>query len=160
METQPLSDRFELRHAATDHAVRVTVPARRLLAIDGFGPPATPDFLLALKTLRSVELAIRGKLAASGWRGLVPAAAEWVWRPDPKVAADELADSFATRGEWRWVQLAEVPGMAVPGDVLVAIDGVRAHAGRAQPLVRVVDVQEGEALQILADGGAQVETDA
>src|SRR4051812_33589923 len=101
METQPLSDRFELRHAATDHALRVTVPARRLLAIDGFGPPATPDFLLALKTLRSAEQAIRGKLAASGWQGLVPAAAECVWRPAPKVGASELVDSFATRGEWR-----------------------------------------------------------
>jgi hypothetical protein len=66
METQPLSDRFELRHAATDHALRVSVPARRLLAMDGFGPPGTPDFLLALRSLRSAEQSIRARLAAAG----------------------------------------------------------------------------------------------
>src|SRR4051812_36912782 len=133
METQPLSDRFELRHAATDHALRVTVPARRLLAIDGFGPPATPDFLLALKTLRSAEQAIRGKLAASGWQGLVPAAAECVWRPDPKVGASELVDSFATRREWRWVQLAGGPRGAVSGGGLAAVDAGRGPAGPGRP---------------------------
>ena len=99
METRPLSDRFELRHAATDHALRVTVPARRLLAIDGFGPPGTPDFLLALRTLRSAEQSIRANLAAAGWQGLVPAAAESIWRPEPRVAGDELVDSFASRSE-------------------------------------------------------------
>src|SRR4051794_34773491 len=160
METQPLSDRFELRHAATDHAIRVIVPARRLLAIDGFGPPGTPDFLLALRALRSAEESIRAKLAAAGWHGLVAASAECIWRPDAKIAADEFLGSFASRAEWRWVQLAEVPSMAERADAVAAIDSVRQRAGREQPLMRVVDVQEGESLQILAVGGPDAETDA
>ena len=159
METRPLSDRFELRHAATDHALRVTVPARRLLAIDGFGPPGTPDFLLALRTLRSAEQSIRANLAAAGWQGLVPAAAESIWRPEPRVAGDELVDSFASRSEWRWVQLAELPTMADRADAAAAIDAVRQRAGREQPLIRVVDLHEGESLQILAVGGPGAEGD-
>jgi hypothetical protein len=160
METQPLSDRFELRHAATDRALAVTVPARHLLAIDGFGPPGTPDFLLALRTLRRADQVIRAKLAAAGWQAVVPAASECIWRPGPTVGPEELVDSFTTRGEWRWVQLAEVPSMADRGLAMAAIDEVRAGAGREQPLMRVADVHEDRALQILAVGGPLAETDA
>jgi hypothetical protein len=160
MDVLPLNDRLDLRHAATDRALAVNVPVRRLFAIDGFGPPATPDHLLALRTLRAADQAVRALLRARGWREQVATAAECLWRPGRTVTPDHIVDSFATRGEWRWTQLAEIPPMATDPEVLASIDSARESAGREQPLIRVIELWEGQALQILSVGGPIAEMQA
>jgi hypothetical protein len=160
MESPPVSDRFELRHAATDHVSLVTVPPRRLFAIDGYGPPRTPDFRLAFDALRAADEAVRAALAHTGSRELARPAAECIWRPGPEVEPDRLVESFATRTEWRWVQLLEVQPIATSAHALDAVDGVRRRAGRDRALIRVVELQELDALQILAVGGDEAETEA
>jgi hypothetical protein len=159
MET-PLSDRFELRHAASDRVLPVKVPSRRLLAIAGFGPPGTPDYLLALRALRLADQAVRAALSAAGWTGLVRGAAECMWQPPPEVPSASIVGSFVGRTDWRWQQLVELPRQAGPDDAAAAIDRVREGAGRERPLIHVVEARESEALQILSVGGPTAEADA
>ena len=62
MATELPSDPFELRHAATDRATFVTVPERRMFAIDGLGDPRLAAFVLASDSLRAVEERVRGRV--------------------------------------------------------------------------------------------------
>lgn len=157
MDPLPVSDRFELRHAATDHVSLVTVPPRRLFAIDGFGPPRSPGFDLALETLRAAATQLDATLAGRGPRHRERPLAECLWWPGPTVERDELVGSFATRADWRWEQLLEVSPDATREEALAAIDRVRARAGREQPLLRLIELRELDALQILAVGGRPAE---
>jgi hypothetical protein len=160
MDAIPLDDRLDLRHAATDRALVLNVPVRRLFAIDGFGPPVTPDYLVALHALRAADQAVRALLRVRGWREQLTTAAECLWRPGPTIGPGDIVDSFETRREWRWTQLAEIPAPAADLDVVAAIDAARESAGREQPLIRVIELWEGEVVQILSVGGPRAEVEA
>jgi hypothetical protein len=153
MERQPVSDRFELRHAATDQVSRVTVPARRLFAIDGFGPARTPDYLLALEAIRAVEDAVRAHHPAAGSQSVPRPPLECLWRPAGPLEPEVLVRSFASRSEWRWELLIEVPAAASLSSAVAATADVAAGAGREQPLVRVRELRESDAIQTLSVGG-------
>jgi hypothetical protein len=142
---------LELRHATTDRATIVVVPRRRLFAIDGVGDPNAGDFLLATRTLRTVGESLRVRLRARSLETRKPAL-EVAWWTHPEVEDDEMAERFADRSTWHWQQMIEVAEQATAEDASAAIDDTRRHAGRELALVRVIELIEGRAAQMLVVG--------
>jgi hypothetical protein len=151
--TQPVSDPFELRHAATDRAMIVVVPERRMLAIDGLGDPRAADFVFASKTLRIAADLVR--LRVFRMRGVERRVGvlECAWWTHPEPPSTDLATAFADRSAWHWQQMIEIPREATDEDVAAAIDEARARAGRPAPLLRTIRFAEGRSAQILHVGG-------
>lgn len=155
-----VSSSLDLRHAATGRISSVVVPPRRLFAIDGLGAPEASGHELATRALMAASVAIRTAFSAAG---LVPPprpALEVLWWPGADVAPEEVVTSFADRRRWHWEQLVVVPDSASDDQARDAIEVVRRDAGRAQPLVRLVEFTEGPAVQLLALGGPASEADA
>jgi hypothetical protein len=144
---------LELRHASTDRATIVVVPRRRLFAIDGVGSPTAGDFQLASQTLRAVDEALRVRLRARSLDVPKPAL-EVAWWTHPELPPDDMAEQFADRSTWHWQQMIEVPDKAVDADTTGSIDDTRRGAGRDVALVRVIELIEGRAAQILQIGNA------
>ena len=159
MPDQP-SEPLDLRHAATDRALIVVVPRRRLLAVDGVGSPNAVDFELATTTLRAVSEAIRAQLARHQVTSTPIPPVECAWWTHPEVPPDEVADAFADRSVWHWQQMIEIPSGATDDDVERSIDSVRRSAAREQPLVRMIEIEEGRAAQILHVGNPKAEGDS
>jgi hypothetical protein len=132
--------------------VVVAVPQRRLFAIDGVGAPGAADFRLASATLHDVANTLRREIG-SGRAGTTPRVVEVAWWTHPEIAPEETADAFADRSTWHWQQMIEIPARAEIGDAEAAIDATRRAAGRTVPLVRVIELEEGQAAQILHIGG-------
>jgi hypothetical protein len=153
MATELPSDRFELRHAATDRATFVVVPERRMFAIDGLGDPRLPAFVLASDSLRAVEERLRVQVQMATGRKIAPAVLECAWWTHPEPPSQDLASSFADRSTWHWQQMIEIPPEAGDDDVQRAIDETRAAFDRPVPLVRVIRFAEGRSAQILHLGG-------
>ena len=153
MDSTASSDAFELRHAATDHVTTVTVPTRRLFAIMGFGPPRSSDFGIAIASLAAADAALRETLRRRGTPPITRPAPEVLWTPGPEVDLNDFATAFSTRVGWRWEQLAAIPAAAEPADIDAAIETAQHGAGRAQPVLHVVTVSEGRAMQLLQLGG-------
>src|SRR5690349_15951513 len=109
MDTTAAGDVFDLRHAATDHVTTATVPARRLFAISGFGPPRSSDFAVATTTLARAEAALGDVLRRRGEGAVRRPAIEVLWTPPPDVELGELVDRFGSRDGWRWEQVAGIP---------------------------------------------------
>jgi hypothetical protein len=159
MDTAAAGDVFDLRHAATDHVTTATVPARRLFAIAGFGPPRSSDFAVAATTLGRAEAALNDVLRHRGAGSVRRPAIEVLWTPPPDVAVDELVDRFAARDGWRWEQVAGIPAQATAEDIQAAVDRARREAGREEALLHVVQLVEGPVLQLLQVGGPANEVD-
>jgi hypothetical protein len=153
MATELPSDRFELRHAATDRATFVVVPERRMFAIDGLGDPRLPAFVLASDSLRAVEERLRVQVQMATGRKIAPAVLECAWWTHPEPPSQDLASSFADRSTWHWQQMIEISPAAGDDDVQRAIDETRAAFDRPVPLVRVIRFAEGRSAQILHLGG-------
>jgi hypothetical protein len=147
------SEAIELRHAATDRATIVVVPERRMFAIDGLGDPHADDFVLASRTLRAAEKALRARLAREHSVKIPPAALECAWWTHPEPPSENLARAFADRSSWHWQQMVEIAALATDEDAAAAIDETRLSAGRPAPLVRVIRFAEGRSAQILHVGG-------
>ena len=153
MATELPSDRFELRHAATDRATFVVVPERRMFAIDGLGDPRLAAFVLASDSLRAVEERVRGHVQKTTGRKIEQAVLECAWWTHPEPPSQDLASSFADRSTWHWQQMIEIPPEASDEDAQRSIDETRAGFDRPVPLVRVIQFAEGRSAQILHVGG-------
>lgn len=153
------SDRFDLRHAATDRAMVVVVPERRLLAVGGLGSPRGADFKLASDTLRMIATDIRGRLRRDRLPTSRVGHLEATWSSH-EVSPEDVPAAWSARSDWHWVQMVEIPPAATDATVGAAIDAARMNAGRETPLVRLVRITEGRAAQILHVGGHDSEPDA
>ncbi len=150
---------FDRRHAATDRAAIVVVPPRRLFAIDGVGTPSAAGFQIAAASLRAVAENLRRRLRARGVdepRAVI----ECAWWTHPELSFPELAEAFEDRSTWHWQQMIEIPARASDEEAASAIDEARRSAGRAAPLVHIVELTEGPAAQILHVGRAEEESAA
>ena len=125
----------------------VVVPRRRLLAIDGVGGPRSGDFHLASQTLRAVWEALRRRMSSS--TGVPKPALEVAWWTHPELPDAEVPEQFTDRSTWHWQQMIEIPGAATVSDADAAIDDTRRQKGRDVALVRVIELDEGQAAQIL-----------
>ncbi|NJD27038.1 MAG: hypothetical protein FIA92_01935 [Chloroflexi bacterium] len=148
------SSRFELRHAASDRPMLVTVGERVLYAIDGLGPPAGSDYHLAGDVLRRIASTLIGRLGRSQRPGSRLPVLETLWWTEPSTDWTRLPETFDDRSDWHWRQLIEIPDEASQLAIDDAIATVQQEARRAQPLVRVVRFREGRAAQVLHVGGA------
>jgi hypothetical protein len=154
------SDRFELRHAATDRATIVVVPERRMFAIDGLGDPRAGEFLLASETLRAADEALRSRLHRERGVKSRPANLECAWWTHPEPPSLDLAEAFADRSTWHWQQMAEIAPQATDDDAAAAIEVARTGSGRPAPFVRVIRFAEGRSAQILHVGGPETEPES
>lgn len=154
MSPEAHSALLDLRHAATDRAVIVDVPERKLVAIDGIGEPSGSDFRLAADTLRQVARVLALGLRRDRSVQRRPGILECAWWMHPEPAPDELPTAFEDRSTWHWQQMIEIPDEADDGAVAAAIDEIRRGGGRSRPLVRPIRLTEGRAAQILHVGGS------
>lgn len=149
---------LDLRHAATDHASFVVVGPRRFFAIDGLGPPTSAEFRFALEPLRSIAERVRARVVArlppDARDRVPPAIPECLWWHREAAAPDDLVRGVADRRTWEWRQLVEIPGPSTETETADAIESVSRSAGRAAPLVRIVELTEGRAAQMLHVGGS------
>jgi hypothetical protein len=152
------SDRFDLRHAATDRAIVVVVPERRLLATGGVGSPRGADFKLASDILRLIAIDIRRRLRRDQLPTPRVEHLEATWSSQ-QIRPEDIPATWSTRSDWHWVQMVEVPSAATDAVVGAAIDEARMNAGRETPLVRLLRIAEGRAAQILHVGGHESEPD-
>jgi hypothetical protein len=151
------SDRFELRHAATDRATIVVVPDRRMFAIDGLGDPRAGAFRLASETLRSADELIRERMRREHGVRAKPPDLECAWWTHPEPPSQDLAASFADRSSWHWQQMIEIPAQAADEDTAAVVDEARTRTGRTAPPVRIIRFAEGRSAQILHVGGPATE---
>ena len=143
---------LELRHARTDRATMVVVPRRRLFAIDGVGSPNAGDFRFATETLRNVAEALRTNLLRGRGIETPKAPLETAWWTHPEVPDETMAEQWANRSTWHWQQMIEIPDKATDAEAEAAIDNTRRSAGRDTALIRIIELVEGRAAQILHHG--------
>jgi hypothetical protein len=142
------SSPFELRHASTHRPLLVVVPSRRLLAIHGAGSREAADFRLATTILRTVSEALRAKVLRVRRAEPVRPVLEVTWPIEPGLTVDEIVELMSGPTPL-WRQMLELPPTATESMALEAIDQTRRREGRAFPLVRLIEVTEGPAVQIL-----------
>ena len=155
MTTEPMTDRFELRHAATDHAIIVVVPERRMLAIDGLGEPRAAGFVFAARTLRSAGELLRARVQHEYGVERRVGPLECAWWTHPEPPSQDIVQAFSDRSAWHWQQMIEVPSEATDEDAEAVIEETRSRAGRAAPLMRLIRFSEGRSAQILHVGGPE-----
>ena len=144
---QPSSP-FELRHASTHRPFLVVVPERHLLAIDGAGPREAADFRLATTLVQRVDAIVRGMVLRHGLSLPVRSVLEVTWPIEPGLTADEVVEVLSSP-TLRWRQMMELPHIATESMAIAAIDEARRRGSRAVPLVRLIHLTEGPAVQIL-----------
>jgi hypothetical protein len=157
--TELASDSLDLRHAATDHATIVTVPARRMLAVDGVGAPTGTDHRRAMTALHDIADHLRTRVRQREHVDPRLGPIECAWWTHPEPPPEELGEQFQDRSTWHWQLMIEVPKRATEEDVAAAI----AEAGGSAPMgvpVRVVEFEEGRSAQILHVGGSGSAADA
>lgn len=146
------SSPFELRHASTHRSLLVIVPGRRLLAIHGAGPRGAADFRLATTLLRTVGETVRAKLLRDRRAEPARSVLEVTWPIEPGLTVDEIVEVMSS-STLPWRQTIELASTATESMALEAIDETRRRGGRDLALVRLIQVIEGPALQILHLGG-------
>jgi hypothetical protein len=149
--TEPFDDLLDLRHAATDRATIVTVPERRMLALDGIGAPTGTDFIRAAEALFSVADRLRARLHGRGLDVRV-GAMECAWWQHPEPTPDEMPEQFADRSTWHWQLMTEIPRPAGDDEVEAVVEGASPaidHAGHVRP----IRFAEGRSAQVLQLGG-------
>lgn len=144
------SSPLELRHASTDRAIFVTVPARRFIAIDGIGHRSSSEFLMASRALRAAHSRLLDHLR----RRRVPASlgrtvAECLWEPTVLGLGLGLRSALADLSQWRWRQLLEIPAAATDDAVLIAIEEARRTGTPAGGTTRPWAFVEGPVAQWL-----------
>jgi hypothetical protein len=142
------SSPFELRHASTHRPLLVVVPARRLLEIRGAGPREAADFRLATTILQAVSETVRAKVLRIRRAEPVRSVLEVTWPIERGRSVDEIVELMSGATP-RWRQMVELPSSATESIALEAIDEKRRRGGRDFPLVRLIQVTEGPAVQIL-----------
>jgi hypothetical protein len=155
------TDTLELLHAATDRATIVTVPERRMFALDGLGDPAGAGYRHAIETLHAIADLLRAKLHVEDHVETRVGPIECAWWTHPEPPRDEVPARFADRATWHWQQMVEIPRQATDADT----EAVLAHAREegAIPdadLVRVIRFDEGLSAQILHAGPRDSEPDS
>lgn len=151
--TESVSDSLDLRHAATDHATIVTVPARRMIAIDGVGAPSGADHRRAIETLREVADAIRTRVRRDHGVDARIGPVECAWWTHPEPPSGKVAEEFADRSSWHWQLMIEVPDRATDDDVAAAITEAGATGIDHATHVRPISFEEGRSAQVLQVGG-------
>jgi len=147
------TDPLELLHASTDRASIVTVPDRRMLALDGVGSPTGSDFRVAIETLHAVADGLRARVRREQRVDTRLAPIECAWWTHPEPPADEMAQRFEERIGWHWQLMAEVPRQATDDDVAAALAGAR-HGGVDHAAhVRATRSPAGRSAQVLVVGG-------
>ena len=149
----PADDPLALRHAATDRATIVTVPERRMLALDGVGAPTGTDFARAIEALHEVADRLRAHLRRG--RGIESRVGliECAWWTHPEPTPAEVPERFSDRTTWHWQLMIEIPDRARDEDMAAAIAEATAggvdHASHVHP----IRFAEGRSAQILHLGG-------
>jgi hypothetical protein len=123
--TQEPDDIIALRHAATDRATIVTVPERRMIALDGVGAPSGTPFRRAIETLHEIADRLRARLHTVHRIESRIGAVECAWWMHPEPPANEAPELFEDRATWHWQLMIEVPTRAGDDDVEAAIDEAR-----------------------------------
>jgi len=142
------SSPFELRHASTHRPLLVGVPERRLLAINGAGPRSAEDFRLATTLLRTVGEIVRKMLLRARRAEPVRSVLEVTWAVEPGLTVDEIMEVLSSPTP-RWRQMIELPYAASETMAVDAIDEARRRGDRDLPLIRLIHLTEGPAVQIL-----------
>ena len=143
---------LELWHASTDHPVIVVVPERRFLAIGGAGHPGALEFSVATSMLRNAADRVRTGTRRARFGSPRPVV-EVIWSIPTNATIDEIVESFTNHRSHRWFQLIELSVGVDDATAAASIEEGRRQAGRAEPLVRVMSLTEGLAVQILSTGG-------
>jgi hypothetical protein len=151
--TEAFDDLFDLRHAATDRATIVTVPERRMLAIDGVGAPTGADFARALEALHAVADRLRSRLHRERGFDVRVAPSETAWWIHPEPPPEEMARQFEDRSTWHWQLMTEIPARATDEDVDAALADARAALVDHAAHVRPIRFAEGRSAQVLHVGG-------
>jgi hypothetical protein len=142
------SSPFELRHASTHRPLLVIVPERRLLAIHGAGRREAADFRLATAVLRTVAEIVRAMVLRARRAEPLRSVLEVTWSVQPGLTVDEIIEVLSgPRPLWR--QMIELPHSASESMAVEAIDEARRRGAREVPLVRLIHLTEGPAVQIL-----------
>lgn len=145
---QKPSSPFELRHASTHRPLLVVVPERRLLAIHGAGQRRAADFRLATTLLRTVDEVVRAMVLRDRRAEPVRSVLEVTWPVQPALTVDEIVEQLSSQIP-PWRQMVELPRNATEALAVEAIEEARRKGGRAMPLVRLIHLIEGPAVQIL-----------
>ena len=157
MTAEPTSDQFDLRHAATDRATIVTVPERRMFAIDGVGAPTVGPYRLATETLFEVAERLRAGLHNARRAETRVGVLECAWWTHPELPPDEAAEAFGDRRTWHWQLMIEIPSPATDEEATAAVAD---RPGGESGLVRVIAFAEGLSAQILHVGAPGGEAEA
>jgi hypothetical protein len=153
MMTQDPDDIIALRHAATDRATIVTVPERRMIALDGVGAPTGTAFGRAIETLHEVADRLRARLHTVHRIESRIGAVECAWWTHPEPPAEEVPERFEDRATWHWQLMIEVAARAEDDDVEAAIEDARRSNVDHAAHVRPISFTEGRSAQILHLGG-------
>ena len=143
---------LELLHAATDRATIVTVPERRMYALDGLGAPSGTGYAGAIETLHAVADGLRSQLHVERHLATRVAPIECAWWTHPEPAPAEVPERFADRATWHWQQMVEIPHRASDDEAERALETARRDVVRDAGLVRIIRFAEGLSAQILHVG--------
>jgi len=145
--------------SAKDFAI-VDVPPMRCIAVDGHGDPNTaPAYREAIEALFPVAYALKFRSKRELGRDVVVAPLEGLWWAD-----DARAFVARDKAAWSWTMLIAQPDWIDEGDVVAAVEAVRAkqakeaNVNRALDLVRLEHLHEGPSAQILHVGSYDDET--
>lgn len=153
---EPPSSQFELRHASTDRPFIVTVPTRMLLVIHGAGSRDAADFQMAADLLRAVSDSL-GAMLPRALRGGPARPVTEVTRSVPAGLDVEAALRSLADPSCRWRQMIEVSRGVPSSMVQQAIDTARRRGGRETALVRLMELTEGQAIQLLLVGAMEAD---
>ena len=153
MTTGPADDPLGLRHAATDRATIVTVPERRMLALDGVGAPTGPDHARAIETLHEVADRLRARVRRDRGLSTRVGSVECAWWTHPEPPPAEMPGRFVDRTTWHWQLLIEIPEPAADEDVERGLADARAAGVDHAAHVRAIRFGEGRSAQVLHVGG-------
>jgi len=142
---------MELRHASTGRPTFVVVPLRRLMAVDGVGRRGAEDFRRATVLLRAAYEALATSLPRDPLHLEPHPIAEITWPLDGVPTVDHVVEALDDPHQY-WRQMIEIPARASMDAAVDAIDAARAGAHRKLPLVHVMELDEGPAVQILETG--------
>jgi hypothetical protein len=154
------TDTLELLHAATDRATIVTVPERRMFALDGLGDPAGAGYGEAIETLHAIADLLRARLHVERHLETRVGPIECAWWTHPEPPRDEVPERFADRATWHWQQMVEIPPQATETDAEAVLAEAREVGIPDAALVRVIRFDEGLSAQILHAGPRDSEPDS
>jgi len=126
---------------------------RRVVLIDGTGPPGPDAFVPRMPGLYATAYGLRFALKARGVGGKVgPLEGLW-WTADQAVELDAIFGTDALRDTWRWTLFIGLPDEATDDDVATAMEKGRAKLDPSFAAgLRTGIVDEGRVAQLLHVG--------